>query len=364
MAITTVPRFWVPVPWGTPNGGYSYTTMGMAATGRRVAFVIQCPKAGTLDKFEFRTGTVPNNPDNGLRLSFQDVSLTTGDPDGTQDQFRDITGTISANTWQVPGLMTSDGTDSGTKRTVAQGELLACVVDFVSFVASDSVSIPYLTIASSVARNWYVDNNADFASYAKVGAGGGVLALKYNDGSYGEFDVPYWPVSGINSVTYGNGSTPDERALRFQVPVSMRCVGAWAQVDQDGATDLVLYDNASSVLGTISLDPDQRYITSGGYAIGYFASSVTLSANTTYRLSVKPTSATSIILQDFDVPGAAYQACLPGGAQWYLSTRTDAGAWSDTTTKRPLIGLLFDGVDSGGGSTGSATLINSGGLVG
>lgn len=38
---------------------------------------------------------------------------------------------------------------------------------------------------------------------------------------------------------------------------------------------------------------------------------------------------------------AEAQGELPMGAEWYQSTRTDAGSWTDTTTSRPMIGLIL-----------------------
>ena len=122
MAIVSVPPYFWPPILTCNNVAPAYSSGTLNASADKYAFIVQCPKAGTLDTFEWRTGAVTNNPDNGIRCSFQTVDATTGYPDGVQDQYRDITGTISANTWQVPGLITSDGTDVGTKRTATHHE--------------------------------------------------------------------------------------------------------------------------------------------------------------------------------------------------------------------------------------------------
>lgn len=345
MAIVTVPRFYIFNPWVSTFGGYAQGASIINASGDRIAFVIQVPKTGTLDKFELRVAGITNSPDNGIRLSFQDVSTTTGDPDGTQDQYRDIAaGSLSANSWTVPGLMTHNGTDGGNKRSVTRGELLACVVDFVTFVASDSITFSTLSISTGL-RNIYFDDAAT-GTYVKNAAAFGLLALKYDDGTYGEFVDPCWPALTINNTAFGSGSTPDERALRFQIPTRMRCIGAWVQAALGANADIVLYDNSSSVLASVSIDSDQKSNANGGVIQVLWSSSITLEPDTTYRLAVKPTTASTVTFQDFDLPGAAYQACMPGGATWYYSSRTDAGAWSDTDTKRPIAGLIFDGVDT------------------
>lgn len=360
MAITTIPSHFVPSPtyMNALGAPVLAATGAINASGDRVAFVVRVPKTGTLDWFEFRTATVSNNPDNGLRLSFQDVDMSNGNADGVQDQFFDYNpGSFSSNTWITPSqVLTNDGTSGGTKRSVTAGQYLACVIDFASFTASDSLGFSLVTSNTSVYDGsqdmYHLDGSA--GTYTR-GGNQPIMALKYSDGTYGEFPtLAMGPFLTFNTRTFNSGSTPDERALRFQVPVSMRVKGFWVRLDPDAAVDVILYDNADNVLGSNSYDPDVRVQTNGAPFFGYFAP-VTLTANTTYRLSVKPTSGSNISIYDFDVTANSRLGAVPGGIEWYSSTRTDAGSWSDTTTNRPYMGLLFDGVDvsAGGGSGGS-----------
>ena len=145
MAITTISQLMIPrIVAG--SGLPSFANMTLNASGDKVAYVIAAPKAGDIEAVGFRVGTVGNNPDNGVRVSLQTVDLATGSANGTQSQFRDHTSALSSNTWIETGRITSDGTDTGTRRTVAHGELFAIDFDFVSFVASDSFQISNLSI--------------------------------------------------------------------------------------------------------------------------------------------------------------------------------------------------------------------------
>lgn len=362
MAMTDCASFAFPAIPSVLTGGLGIGGTTLNASGDRIGFVIQCPKAGVLDKFEFRTNAVANNPDNGIRPSFQTIDLATGFPDGTQDQFRDITGTITADTWQVPGLMTSDGTDTGTKRTVAAGELLGCVVDFVSFVASDSFQVATLGSTAPIRNQYMADGST--GAYAMNATNMPILALKYDDGTYATFTLPFWPVQNWNAIATGTGTTPDERALKIvALPLAMRTTGVWVLGDLDGTIDLVLYNAASGVIDTISLDPDVR---NAGNSARQFAlwpnGPHTLSAGVVYRVAVKPTSATTCYVETIEVPSSGYMQCLPGGSNLILSTRTDGGAWSDDATRRPMITLEINGIDPG--SSAAAQLVNSGALVG
>lgn len=349
MAITDWCPFRVPInPPYDQNGGLVSSGITLNASGDRIGFVIQCPKAGTLDKFEWKTGSVGNNPDNGMRMSFQGVDPTTGFPDGTPDQYRDITGTFSANTWQVPGLMTSDGTDGGSKRTVAAGEYLACVIDFVSFVASDSIVVAVSSSPISSNCNSQFVADASSGTYAKSTSQQPNLALKYDDGTYGVFTFPCWPLLDVEVTAFNTASTPDERALKIVgFPQNVRTIGAWAFGDFDGDLDIVLYDAASSVVDTASLDKDLRGVTTPGLSFVTWPNGPhTLTANSVYRVAVKPTSATTLYVNVQRLPSNAYLPYLPGGTNFLYSTRTDAGAWTDDDTRRPLIGLTLDGVEA------------------
>jgi hypothetical protein len=356
MAMVDVTPFFWPAPMTQNNVAPNITAMGaMNASGDRVAIIVECPKAGTLDKFEFFSGTVSNTPDNGIRCSFQTIAPTTGNPDGTQDQFRDILAGLTSATWMVPGLITSDGTDTGAKRTVSRGELVGCVVDFVSFVASDTYQV------ATVRTNTYMQGrnyNADGSSgaYTKgTTTSMPIVALKYDDGSYAVFAPDFvLPITGFNTFTFNSGSTPDERALKFSFAGPVRVRGAWIMCDLDNDTDVVLYDSdGSTVLATATIDKDLRFGSATTICPVQFSfpSSVSLAASTNYYLSIKP-GASSISAYSLQFPGTAYLAASPWGANAIMSTRTDAGAWSDETDEQLYAGLIIDGIDNGAGGGG------------
>lgn len=362
MAITAVapflyPSISSPITDGSIGGTGSVT---LNASGDRVGMVFQCPKAGTLDKAEFRFSTVTNNPDNGMRISFQTIDATTGFPDTVVDQFRDITGSISAG-WAVPGLMTDDGTDTGVKRTVTAGEWIGVVVDFVNFVASDSIGVAVWTAATThEVMSCYIADGST-GSYLKSSTQVPICVLKYDDGSYAipvTGSIGGFPITSFDTTSYGTGSTPDEYAVRFQMPFACRVVGAWARLDANDDLDLVLY-NGTTAERTASVDKDILRSTTPGVITAMFSSSYDISANTTYRMSIKPTTATTIQICRFTNTTAAVLAAIPGGSEWYESTRVDAGAWSDVTTSQPWGGIIIDGIDvgSGSGSGGSFTFI-------
>src|SRR6266852_2209428 len=74
------------------------------AAGKRVAFVVSAPLAGTLQTAEFRLGGVGTPQD--LRVSFQDLDATDL-PDGTADQYAVVpSASVVTDAWIVPGPLT------------------------------------------------------------------------------------------------------------------------------------------------------------------------------------------------------------------------------------------------------------------
>ncbi len=341
---------YLPEPIIFGNGAPTFdANLLIDASTEKVAFVFQVPKTGTLDKLEFRAGTIGSfNASSRLRISFQDLDLTTGDPDGVQDQYRDIASLTSA-TWTIPGLMTSDGTDTGTKRSVTKGELLTVVFEYQVFTAADSVRITNIGTsgnASNFINLPYADLNTG-GTWAKQGTMIPVCVLKYNDGTY------YTPPgclasSALNTITtFNTGSTPDERGLLFQLPFPFQLEGFFVRLDLDGDADVILYDGSDNVLKTISLDKDVRTNANANWLRFIYSSVYSGLANTSYRLIVKPTSATNVQIYDWDVNSSSILTNYSGGSTWKYTQRTDAGAWTDTDTKRPFMGLILSGFDDG-----------------
>lgn len=337
----------------------SSTQLVMDASGEKIAVMFRVPKTGTLNGCGFRIGNSTQIPSSGVRVSFQDRNAATGFPDGTQDQYRVVTG-MSANTWVEPGLVTSDGTDGGSKRSVTAGDLMCIVIEFESFAASDVIRLAVTN------ANGTPFLHPGFALYTSSWAGtarAGCVALIYSDGSYVNpmpFGLP--PASAITTTNVSSSTTPDEVALIFVPSVPMSVCGAWILVDLDANADLVLYDSGGSTLASVSLDAEDRRGTARGTITALFSSTVDLSAGSTYRLAFKPSTTTNDALAYYDVTSTAAMGACEGGADWHWSQRTDAGSWTETNTRRPFIGLLIDkfsdGAGGGSGGYSRARVVN------
>lgn len=335
------------------------TTQGrIDAAAEKFAVICQVPKTGTLDKFECRFANVTFGGSSVLRYSFQDVSLTTGDPDGTQDQFRDATGV--ANGWQVPGLITSDGTDGGVKRSVTEGDLLACVIEYQTFTAADTIDVINQITASQAEFDNLPYGDLFTASWAKQVTLNPVLTLKYNDGTYVSPNRCI-PASSFSTIsTFNTGAANDERGNLFQVPYPVRIIGMWARLAVGATADfeMILYNAASTALRTISVDANVVAATSGRTFFRRFSSKLELTPNVNYRAVIKPTTANNLSIYEFAFNSAAILSGYFGGGLWQATRRADAGAWTDVTTDLALVGLVCDAFDDAV-SVGGARIIGA-----
>ena len=352
---TRGPVYYPALDHSAPNGGVpsSETVILLDAAAEKCAFIVRAPKAGILHKVRFRTATVTTG--DTLKVSFQDVDMTTGDPDGTPDQFRTIVvANGDDNASLVTGILSSDGTDTGTKRTVAMGELLAVVIEFDSFVAGVlNIATQNTVNPPGTSAGCYTDHFT--AAWAKNVSSVPRLALEYSDGTYEAMPYVDAAVAGVALETINSGTTPDEIALLFQVPFLCKVAGIWGFLDLDGDADVVLYDtDGATPLESVSLDTNVRIGATAGVFHAFWDTEVTLAKDVTYRLSYKPTSVTNTSLFVGSYTAAAVLDSVSGGQECHYTSRVDAGAWTPDTTKRPLMGLILsaldDGVSTGGGS--------------
>jgi hypothetical protein len=367
MALQTRASFWCPERRAvSAEGGFgAFTSYLMDASAEKVAFVFRAPKTGTLDSVGFKLGTVTQAPTNGLKVSFQDVSAADGHPDGVADQYATVTAGLTSNSWvdvSSTGYMGSTGAGSGSKRSVTVGDLLAVVIEYASFSASDSLNIDAVANDSRMGVNGQAYISHFTAAWSKLATGQPTVALKYDDGSY-SYAPGFFPAVTLTTVSFAsNDATADENGLIFQVPFPCKVSGAWVATRLLGDCDLVLYDDSSVAQRTVSMDTDQAFTSAVNVTVAQFAD-YQLAANTTYRLVLKPTTTTAINLLYFTVNAAAILDQLSGGQTFHWTQRVDAGAWTQTTTKRPMMGLFFTAFDDATGGGGGGGPLISGRLV-
>lgn len=328
------------IPMRMTSSSLSFVNVTLDAAAEKLAFILRVGKAGTIDKVGFLTANVATGDTMDIRL--ETVDLTNGEPTGTL-----------LDTNSNGALVIGDGDDSTwltttltTGPTVTEGQLIAVVIVNGSgggnmslrTVAFDRANFPY---SSHFTTAWAILTNSR----------GPLCALEYSDGSY-EHALGVWPVSALAAATFNNTDDPDHIGLKFKLPFPAKIRGVWIVVDPDANLEIVLYDSdGTTELSTVDLDVGPRNVNGRVAQLVALSSSVELSKDTFYRIVVRPTTATDVAIDYFDVNAVAIMDAMPGGQDFHYTTKKDAG-WTDTTTRRPIISLILDALDDGAGGGG------------
>lgn len=345
----------------------SATTITLDANGEYVAYILQAPKTGTIDRLHFYATTVTADGD-GLRARIETVDGSTGNPSGTLvSGSAEVTiATTTANSWNRSG--------AGLGAAVTCGDYIAVKLlspatgtTFNGVIRSAWTLVgPGMTQANQLFP--YVVNAIPTAT--KASAAGMVFALEYDDGTT-PFMEGAMPIASVTSTNFSNASTPDERGNLFQVPGPCRVVGAYHQVvptNVNAAYDVVLYSAADAELASVSVDGDLLRLLAGPQSLVHlFPTPVELASGTNYRLVIRPTTAVAVskvhMAIDTSAGGVRLREAVVGGTSWKLTTRADAGAWTDTDDAISGIGAIVDQIDDGAGSGGGGGPLIGGRLV-
>src|SRR3990167_5540091 len=322
----------------------------------------------TLIGVAFQFGTVEKTGGCTVDVSAQDVADGGNPllPDETQDQVVTIANAdanFASNTWYSATF--------GTTRTVTRGQPFAVVLEFTpttGFQAGDSFMLRAINANSPTAISAMKSKlSGAWAAVALTGT----LVLIFNDSTYGRLGSNTQPgANGNTGVAFNNASTPDERGNRLVVAAPVGICGialaaSWAGTSSD--FDLVLYDtNGTSVLESVSADASKLDNITGhtGGIPFWFDTVVALTASSAYRILLKPTTANNVTVFYATVANAAYLGAWTLGTGLYGTSRTDAGAWTESDTTRYGVYPILTRLDDGAGSGGIARLIGPGGLIG
>jgi hypothetical protein len=298
--------------------------------------------------FQTSTSCVFATAGSTVRCGIQDVAAT-GFEDGTYDVFDDLVqGTEAIPSSSVIAVTMSSGT-----KTITHGDMIAVVIEFTVRNGVDAINI---------SRNGLVSNlpycTIDTGAIAKF-ANGPLCAIQFDDGTmghFGDWTIPFLPTE----QALASNTTPDEYALAFQVPFSCKINALFFRIGDIDATETatvhLIEDPYSAItnLVTVTLDPalQGQISVANGYTIVPITET-TLTINTVYAVSYRPTSTGSRILRLITLANSALKDCL------YLNvtgaTRTDLGAFSSSSVAFPDFGFRISKLDDGTGTSGGAT---------
>lgn len=350
MAYTSIPGgLWQPGIF--PNPLTSSATAIIQATGQKVALIghVKCRAAVTIVGVGFRFGTVVKAGGSALTVSLQDVvSTAILEPDGTQDQtvaIANANASFASNTWIQNTL--------GSSRTVNPGDLVCVVIEFdgAGRLGSDTAVIQSWSMGGQLLnQTMAVLFTSSWATLATVPT----VVFELSDGSFTTFDGGSFH-STTQSSAFSSSSSPDERAMKFQVPFLCK-IDAFnvsnLTIPSGASCDIVLYDSdGTTALATYSIDAAKQAVQNSSKQFICPITPVVLQAATSYYLAVKPATTTNVTFVQLLLNASGHGQASWGGANWLSSSRTDAGSWTDLATVVPLIGIRISDIDfsSGGG---------------
>lgn len=338
---------WAPPPMLGLAGGLMFGDLILDAAGEKAAAIVQVPKTGSIAEIGFRVGAVTTSADLKVGLYTVDAS---GNPTTT------AYGGMVAGVQATPTASTAYTVALGTAATATAGDIVAVVIEFNS--AAGNLRINDFRGTSSNSQQF--PYTALFTTSWSKSTATPITWLKYSDGSY-SFMPGVLPAATSAELSFAsNNATQDEVALRFRLPVPSRLAGFGGVIAQLANFDAVLYEDTTALL-TYSLAASQVASSLRYPRVHKFPTPYVLAANTTYRLALKPTTTTNITVAHYDVAAAAVFNQVEGGPDFHWSQRVDAGAWTDTVTRRPFIWLLLDQFDDGvgGGGGGPAPMLRA-----
>jgi len=308
--------------------------------GDKGAMIFQSPKTGNIRKVSFRTGAVTAS--DTLKLSLQGVNAS-GDPDGVilpvgVNTAYGTQGSLAAQTLYQVQL--------AADLAVTVGDLLACVLEFNSFVAGN-LQVALAKALGSAVVGWtfpYIDVFTAGGSWAK-GYRGPLISLEYDDGSF-DYVVGCSPAStalnlGSHVQNVDQDLNPHEYGIHVTLPFACRAIGWWAFLTTAAAADFEVKLYGPSTLTYVA--SAAKLFAGAGYVMsGRFADHAHLVADTPYRMTIHSTSATAVGLWYVDAASAAAMDSLELGQTMYATQKSNAGAWTETTTRRHQMGLIVD----------------------
>lgn len=315
------------------------------AAGEYIAYVFCAKEDMVVSHVGFRAGTSTGSPTIEVRIETVDAS---GLPSGTlwATNTNGTTGTVSSNTNVLQALTASASITKGqvfcVKIAYASGT--SQVIQVINNINTiPSASLPYIVTNTGTPTKSAFGNNSSL-----VALGSSSTTFYHVPGAY--------PLSAAGAGTFNNTNSA-KRGLRFTPPMNCRVIGIrWFSASAVGDYNAVIYSDAGSELSSSSTAFDGDY--SGGIVATsvYFDNPVTLTAGTTYRAAIEPSSATNVNVSTITLPTVNYRTSSPAGTTAHYTTFATA-TWTDTATDTlPLLDILIDQVDDGAGSGGGGVI--------
>jgi hypothetical protein len=334
-----------PVLWPDPTPYLQCTMVSSAATFRllaadnRMGWVFVVPRSGTATRAGIRVGSAADPQDLRIGLYTTDSSgnFTTTPYGGSG--YGVIT-SVAANTCFEATL--------GAPATLTQGDLAALVLELDS-----SAGDVYWSFTGGTANPSGLGYSAHYTgTWSKQSNGLCPFAHLYLSDEGGTYAaIGAMPFAGAQETgAYSvNTAGADEYALRVTVPFACRVAGIWHTFGTTaGAAYAAVLYSGTTALRSAAVPGGHAGATNGVRSV-YFSSGCAVAAGDTVRAAIRPTTGTSLTYRRYTLSAAGSEQSLGVPQGTCESSRVDQGAWADTGTRLPSIGLILDRLDDGAG---------------
>lgn len=322
---------------GTPT----LANQALGTIGYYYGLVLQAEVTDTITKIGFRTGTV-----DATTIDARIETVSAGLPSGTLwDTNTNFVQTVTAaqdNTFFECTLTAG--------AAVNKGDLFAIVFRTASTAVSGQ---SHMASVSDFGFPAFIRNST--GTPVHVPTIGAVMSICYQNAGYLPTKRSI-PVSGVNTHTFNNTSTPDVYGNKIIPPFNCVASGAIFTADMDGNAVVKLYDSDGvTVLASANVLSTQPPTTAAFTNQILFTSSVSLKAGQTYYLGVEPSSGTNLSLYSFDFTNTDIKKNYADSGCEYVTAKdpSGVGSWTVTTTRALCLSLMISEIDTG-------PLINSG----
>ena len=339
MTLVTLPNLLLVPNHIRPGHGNSPTPTLMDAANEGAAWKFRAPKAGNIRKIGFMVGSVTTPQSLDIRLETLDSSMApTGTLWGTTTN--GAVASPTADTWFWVTL-TSDA-------VVAKHDNLCAVVRWSGTAGNLNINYtaggtgPAIALCAAMA-------NTNGSTWSNNG-GCPNFAIEYDDGSRPW--VGGFPMTVGSSGSLNTASTPDEWGFRATFNFRGRVWGIWMypnSISSGGTLGAKLYDMSNHVLASGSGFDHDFWLGLGGFTHLFvpFSTPYILEPGVEVRGTILPETTTGVIKVGATIDSAGTRESHMTGLNFQRTQRTDAGAWSDSATEIPYVGLAYDQLEDG-----------------
>ena len=347
------------------TGSPGYTGNVIDALGDKAAWMFRLDEDATITTVGVRqttrtntTGSSPAAYTGTVRIGIQTLSATTGLNSGTwvggASNYVDVSSWTSANDGKFVTVTLP------SNASLSRGVPYCVVAELVTTAATGSVTLSFIYSNTTQNRGFpYVLDETNTTITKPTNQAYGPWLIRSASKTYGS-PVETFAVTNLESDT-----TPDEIGLGFTLPSGF---GSNFTIDGailcfqfnttiDIAFTMTLYQGTTALQQT-TIDTAQiaNANTTRRYELTFDTSLSSLSPGTEYIIAVAPNdtaTANQMGVREITLPTSGDKSAL-GDLSYKYYSRTDAGAWTETTTKLPLFGITFGSVTTSAGSSTAA----------